>query len=115
MPPKPPTPPTKNASSAVSRSPSLRETKSPIENVVHDNKVLAIIFFMIVLFTGNAIGTIFTLLGAVFFSTIFLQIFSNKFLIEKLRHSNLHTLKDFFIENFSKLLIFVFISSVVYV
>ncbi len=94
--------------------PSKRANKPPFVNVVDDNRVLMIIFFMIVIFTSSAIGTIFTILGAGFFGLIFLEIFSNQWLIEKFHYSDLHKLKDFFINHFSKLLIALFISSFVF-
>ncbi len=98
--------------------PSKRASKPPFVNVVDDNWILMIIFFIITISTRSAfIVTI--LVGAIFFGTILCEMSSNQWLIERLRYLNLykpdlHKLEEFFIEHFSKLLIALFISSFIF-
>ncbi len=112
MPPKPPTPPTKNASPVVSRSPSLRETKSPIENVVQDNRLLMIIFLLVITFVINPFWVIVTIVAMFLVSYVLLQ----NLLYDKRPIINLYSPKsrkviDFFIGHFSGLMIALFVSS----
>ncbi|MBS9779519.1 MAG: hypothetical protein KGV51_02725, partial [Moraxellaceae bacterium] len=91
--------------------PIKRASRPHFVNVVNDNRILIYIFVFILLLTSGASAIIFTILGAMLFSTIFLGIFFNQLASHNLQNSLLHKIKNVFTNEFSKLLIFLFISS----
>ncbi len=91
--------------------PSKRANRPPFVNVVNDNQILIYIFVFVLLLTSSASAIIFTILGAICFTTIFLGIFLKQLINNNFQNSLLHKIKNVFTNEFSKLLIFLFISS----